>query len=121
MAIGSQNRNISHQLPAAASHMRRPSRPQLPPLTYCSMSSAREPVVSPSQNMKENSQERRNRSHCFKPSVSPSASTLKTTPTISELERIRLMIVGGAKSLGVTCTETSLMALHLPEVSRAVA
>src|ERR1700704_2267256 len=113
--MGSQNRNISHQLPAAASHMRRPRRPQLPPLVYCSISRVREPVVSPSQNMNECSHARRNKSHWLRPSVSARARTLKTTPTTSERERIRSIIGGGAKSLGVTRTRVWFIALHLPQ------
>src|SRR5882724_8652017 len=114
-ASGSQNRNISHQLPAAASHMRRPRRPQLPPLVYCNISRAREPVVSPSQNMNECSHARRNKSHWLRPSVRPRARTVKTTPTTSERERMRSITAGGAKSLGVTRTRIWLIALHLPQ------
>src|SRR6478609_283403 len=77
--------------------------------------SQREPVVSPSQNMNEYSQDRRNRSHCLRPSVSARAITLKTTPTTSERERIRSITAGGAKSVGVMRTTVWLIALHLPQ------
>src|SRR5258708_331481 len=110
-AIGSQNRNISHQLPAAASQMRRPRRPQLPPLTYCSMSSAREPNVSPSQNINANSQECRNKAgHLNQPIA---ASTENSTPTMSEVFRIRWMLAGGAKSAGVNWLIACLLAAWL--------
>src|SRR5690242_15248192 len=81
MAIGSQHRAISHQLPAAASHIRRPRRPQLPPLVYCSIKSTREPKVSPSQNMNENSHERRNNAQ---PPLkaNPSNTRENTRPTV---------------------------------------
>src|SRR5689334_13909323 len=113
MAIGTQNSSMSHQLPAAASQMRRPSLPQLPPLVYCSMSRASEPRVSPSQNMKENSQARRN---MFQWSTAPTtAMTLKTTPTVRLMERMRSMNAGGAKSLGARRTKVWLIASHLPQ------
>src|SRR4029077_4301652 len=99
--IGAQNKSMSHQLPAAASHIRRPSRPQLPPLVYCSISKTSDPVVRPSQNMKENNQDLRNRSHLLSPRVKANASTANTTPTTSARERMRSMIAGGANSCGV--------------------
>src|SRR5215831_8881099 len=113
MAIGSQHRNISHQLLAPASQILRPRQPQLPPLVYCRQSSASEPVISPSQNMKENNHTRKKISQWM---IAPTtASTAKTAPTMIERERIRSMTAGGAKSCGVMRVIVWLIALRLPQ------
>ena len=94
-AIGNQNTNINGRLPAAASQKRRPTRPQLPPLVYCSISKHKEPVVKPSQNRKPTSQPRKNSSQPkFRPRIS--ATTKAMTPTVSDGARHRPMMVGGA-------------------------
>src|SRR5258708_12998316 len=87
-AIGSQNANISQRLLAAASQILRPSRPQLPPLTYCSISRTSGPVVRPSQNMNENSHEWRNRSHLLKAAAKATAPTENNIPTTKHGVRI---------------------------------
>src|SRR5260370_17161925 len=113
-AIGSQNANISQRLLAAPSQILRPSRPQLPPLTYCSISRTSGPVVRPSQNMNENSHEWRNRSHLLKAAAKATAPTENNIPTTKEGVRILSIRVGGAKSAGVTRTPIWLIAFLPP-------
>src|SRR5579871_713394 len=110
--IGSQQINIrAIGQPEAASHGLRPKRPQLPPLTYCNMSSTREPSVGASQNMNAKSQERRN---CVQFMKAPIAAPMeKSTPTIKAMRLQRGIAAGGAKAAGVILV-VKLMASALP-------
>src|SRR5215472_19302401 len=114
MAMGSQNANISHQVPAAASQMRRPRRPQLPPVVYCSISRQSDPVVRPSQNMKAKSQERRNKSVVLGRKAPTRTGIAARIPMGIARDFILVMMGGGAKSCGVMRVAIPLMALHLP-------